>query len=306
MQNEKKLKVHNPISRFLKSFRHDGIAWLLIIPCLLCMYFFLWRPTVTGMYYSFFDLVGFEPKEFVGLKNYKIILSNSMFLKTLLNTIKYTLYYIIFGFIPPIIVAIMLSEVRVWKKSLKFSIYFPTIVPAIASIMIWKLMYKPDMGGLLNGLLGTVGINPQLWLNSPNMVIPCIVISTAWNGLGGNMLYYFAALQGINSELYEAAVLDGADIFKRIRYVTLPQISGVMLLMFVRSIIIVFQVMEAPLVMTDGGPNGASLTLGLQAYRYAFENYQIPNALALGVVEFLMLIGLTVLYFKLQKRIETE
>ena len=258
------------------------------------------------MYYSFFDLVGFEPRAFVGLKNYRIILGNSMFLTTLLNTLKYTFCYIIFGFIPPIIVAIMLSEVRIWKKSLKFAVYFPTIVPAIASIMVWKLMYKPDMGGLLNGLLGAVGLNPQLWLNSPSMVIPCIVISTAWNGLGGNMLYYFAALQGINSELYEAAVLDGAGIFKRIRHVTLPQISGVMLLMFVRSIIIVFQVMEAPLVMTDGGPNGASLTLGLQAYRYAFENYQIPNALALGVIEFLMLIGLTVLYFKLQKRIETE
>lgn len=258
------------------------------------------------MYYSLFDLVGFEPKNFVGLKNYKIILTNTQFLKTLINTLEYTLFYIIFGYIPPIIVAIMLSEARVGKKSLKFSVYFPTIVPGIAATMIWKLMYKPDMSGLLNGVLGAMGFEPLMWLNSATMVIACIVISTAWNGLGGNMLYYFAALQGINSELYEAAVIDGAGVFKRIWHVTLPQISGVMLLMFVRSVIIVFQTMEAPLVMTDGGPNGASLTLGLQAYRYAFENYQVSNSLALGVVEFLMLIGLTVLYFKMQKRVETE
>lgn len=282
------------------------IPWLLIVPSLICFTLFVWRPTLVGILNSFFELRGFERVKFVGLENYKVILTNTQFLRTLANTVKYTLFYIFFGYIPPIIVAILLSELRVFRKSFKFMVYFPTIVPGIVAIMIWKFMYRPDMSGLLNGILGIIGIDPLTWLNSEKMVIPAIVLSSAWNGLGGNMLYYFSAVQGVNSELYEAAVIDGAGVLKRVWHVTLPQISGVMLLMFVRSVIIVFQVMEAPLVMTDGGPNGASLTLGLQAYRYAFENYQISYSLALGVVEFLLLIGLTVLYFKMQKRIETE
>ncbi len=299
------MKLSNSI-KAKRLLSRNLIPWLLIVPSLFCFTLFVWRPTLVGILNSFFELRGFERVNFVGLENYKIILSNTQFIKTLLNTIKYTLYYIVFGYIPPIIVAILLSELRACRKSLKFMVYFPTIVPGIVAIMIWKFMYKPDMNGLLNGILGVFGVSPLMWLNSEAMVIPAIVFSSAWNGLGGNMLYYFSAVQGVNSELYEAAVIDGAGVLKRIWHVTLPQISGVMLLMFVRSIIIVFQVMEAPLVMTDGGPNGASLTLGLQAYRYAFENYQISYSLALGVVEFLMLIGLTVLYFKMQKRIETE
>lgn len=306
MKINSEIKSSGVTSKKLKNIRRDTVAWLMILPSIFCLYFFVWRPIFIGTSYSLFELKGFEIVKFVGLKNYKVILTNAQFLKTLLNTLKYVLFYIIFGYLPPILVAIMLNELRIGRKSLKFMIYFPTIVPGIVTYMIWKLMYRPDMGGLLNGLLSYMGISPKMWLNSAATVIPCIVFSSAWNGLGGNMIYYFAALQGVNSELYEAAVIDGAGVFKRVYYITLPQISGVMLLFFVRSVISVFQIMEAPLVMTDGGPNGASLTLGLQAYRYAFENYQLSYSLALGVVQFFMLIGLTVFYFKMQNKIEIE
>lgn len=304
MNDNKTLLKGRKLAKRLKSFRGDMISWFLIIPSLFCLTLFLWRPSVIGVLYSFFDLQGFEPIGFAGVEHYKVVLQNTQFVKILLNTLQYVFYSTVFGFIPPIIIAIMLNELRVFRKSLKFAIYFPTIVPAIVGTMLWKLMYRPDLGGLLNGVLNVFGIEPQLWLNDPNMVIPCIAVSAAWNGIGGGMIYYFAALQGVNSELYEAAVIDGASVLKRVWNVTIPQISGVILLMFVRHIIGVFTIMEAPLVMTDGGPNGASLTMGLQVYRYAFENYQIPNALALGVVEFLMLIGFTVFYFKMQNKIE--
>lgn len=306
MKNNYLKKSKKKRNRALIALKHDMIAWLLILPSLFCFTLFVWRPTLLGVGYSFFNLKGFEPQEFVGLRNYKVVLSNTQFLKTLWNTVKYVAFYMVLGYIPPIIVAIMLSEVRWARKSLKFFIYFPAIVPGIVSNILWGHIYKPNASGLLNGLLGVVGISPQLWLNDKTMAILCIVIAMAWNGLGGNMLYYFAALQGVNRELYEAAVIDGAGVFHRIFYVTLPQISGVMLLFFVKSIISVFQVMEEPLVMTEGGPNGASMSLGLQTYRYAFEYYQPHYALALGVVEFFMLIGLTVLYFKLSHKIDTE
>lgn len=288
-----------------KRLKHDLIAWCLLLPTLFCFTFFVWRPTLIGIGYSFFDLKGFEPVEFVGLRNYKVILSNTQFLRTLWNTVQYVFWFIIIGFIPPIFVSIMLSEVRHMRKTFKFLIYFPTIVPGVVTNLLWTYIYEPGAGGLLNRLLGVFGIEPQLWLNSKTTVIFSIVLSMGWSAIGGNMLYYFAALQGVSRDLYEAAVIDGAGIFARIKNVTFPQISGIILLMFVRSVIRVFQVMEEPLMMTEGGPNGASMTLGLLGYRYAFEYYQAPYALALGVVEFLMLIGLTVLYFKMSNKIET-
>ena len=120
------------------------------------------------------------------------------------------------------------------------------------------------------------------------------------------MLIYLAALQGVNRELYEVALLDGAGFFKRIIKITIPQISGVMLVNFVMQIIGVFQIMEQPLAMTGGGPNGASMSLGLLGYRYAFQNYKVGNALALNVVMFLMLIVLTIFYFAVKNKVEQD
>lgn len=291
-------------NRALK-LRHDMIAWCLLLPTLICFTFFVWRPTIVGIVYSFYDLKGFEPVKFVGLRNYKVILSNTQFLRTLWNTVQYVCYFFFIAFIPPILVAIMLSEVRFARKTFKFLIYFPAIVPGVVTNLLWTYIYEPGPYGILNRLLGVFGIEPQLWLNSKSTVILSIIISVSWNGLGASMLYYFAALQGVNRDLYEASVIDGAGIFARIKHITFPQISGVVLLMFVRNIISIFQIMEEPLMMTEGGPNGSSMTLGLLGYRYAFEYYQSSYALALGVIEFLMLIGLTVLYFKMSNKIET-
>lgn len=289
---------------FIK-LKHDLIAWCMLLPTLICFTFFVWRPTIIGIGYSFFDLNGFEPTEFVGLRNYKVILRNTQFMRTLWNTIQYVFWYIVVAFVPPVFVAIMLSEVRHMRKTFKFLIYFPVIVPGVVKNLLWTYIYEPGSNGLLNRFLGLFDIPPQLWLNSKTMAIFSIVLSMAWSAIGGNMLYYFAALQGVSRDLYEAAVIDGAGLWARIKYITLPQISGVILLMFVQAIIGVFQVMEEPLMMTEGGPNGATMSLGLLGYRYAFEYYQAPYALALAVVEFFMLIGLTVLYFKMSNKIET-
>ena len=110
----------------------------------------------------------------------------------------------------------------------------------------------------------------------------------------------------LSGEIYEAAAIDGAGVFRRARYITLPQISGIILLFVIRMVINVFQTMERPLTMTNGGPNGASLSLGLLSYRYAFEQFRTEYALALGVIQFLILIGITAFYFFLQKKIDTQ
>lgn len=282
------------------------MAWIFILPCLIFMYLCLWRPIFSGAYLSFFKLRGYTPIEFVGFDNYIKVVTDTNFLKAFFNTVQYVLWELLLAFVPPIFIALMLNEIRIGHKALKFAIYFPAIVPGIVTAMMWRQMYEPNTNGLVNNILVQMGKDIQPFLNSPKMVIFWICVSAGWSAMGGNMIYYLSGLQGINSELYEAAAIEGAGIFRRMWTITIPQISGIACLFFVKMIIGVFQIMEAPLTMTDGGPNNESISLGLQSYRYAFENFKVEYALALGIIQFFMLIGITIFYFRLQKRIDTE
>lgn len=281
-------------------------AWLLILPSIVCVYFLLIRPQILSIYASFFNMKGYTIQNFVGLENYRRVLHDTMFLKVLANTIKYVIYSLIIGFTFPIIVAIMLNEMVHARNTMRALVYLPSILPSVAALMIWYYIYYPDQSGLLNMLLDKIGIAPYGWLQEAKHTILFIVISMSWGGAGGTAIYYFAALQGVNRELYEAAIMDGAGFFTRIRIVTLPYISGVALLFLVRQIISVFSVLEQPMQMTDGGPNGASTSMALQVYKYGFGSGKPQLAMALGVIMFLILIVITVFYFYINKKIESN
>lgn len=272
-----------------------------MIPALICIYFSIIRPQVLGAAWSFFDMRGYDPIKFVGLANYKRVLSNTIFLKTLLNTLKYVGFSLI-GFVVPIIVAIVMNELIHFRRMTRVFVYFPSVIPAVAVSLLWYFMYYPDASGLLNMVLSKFGIEPYIWLQDGRFTILYIVISMTWSGMGSTAIYYFSALQGVNRELYEAAVIDGAGYFSRIRVVTMPYMSGMIILFLVRKIIAVFSILEQPLQMTDGGPNNASMSLGLLNYRYAFMDGQPQLALALGVIMFLMMSVLTYAYIKLNKK----
>ena len=180
----------------------------------------------------------------------------------------------------------------------------PVVLPAVVTCLIWQFIYADGGGGLLNMLLYYLGIGPLTWLSNKSLTIPLIIIAMSWNGFGGTMIMYLASLQSVDKALYEAARLEGAGFFGRIRAVLMPHMRGIILLLAVRQIIGVFQVTEQPLIMTGGGPNGASMSLGLTNYFYAFRYGRMDKSLAMGVITFLLLIGLTFLYFRLDKKLE--
>lgn len=279
-------------------------AWLLMLPALFALFFMIWRPQIMGFVWSFFKMNGYTPSGFIGLKNYIEVISNTEFWQILLNTLQYVAWSLVIGFIPPIIVAIVLNEMKYFKGFFKTVLYLPSMLPTVVVMLMWYFIYYPDATGLLNIVLGYIGVEPKLWLNNQNIVIPLIVVSMTWKSMGSAMLLYFSALQTVSTELYEAALIDGAGMLKRVRYVTIPQISGVLILNFVNQIIAVFQVMEQPLTMTGGGPDGASMTLGYQLYNYAFVSGRIGQALALGGVMFIFLIISTCFYFYLNRKVE--
>ncbi len=290
----------------LGIIKQEISAWILIVPTLIILFFWSVRPIFTGVLYSFFDMKGYELTNWIGLDNYKIILSDTMFVPTLINTIKYVVWSLLLGYIPPLFVALMLNEMVHGQGFFKVTIYFPVMVSAIATAMIWNYLYQPDANGLLNMLLAKVGVEPQVWLQNKNYTIPLIIVSSTWQGFGGTMVMYLAALQGINQELYEAAFIDGASYFRRIWNITLPSIKNILLLFGVRQMIGVFQIMAEPLAMTGGGPDGASMSLGLWSYSNAFVYFKPQLSLAIGVIMFVILMILTFFYFKLQNNLDTE
>lgn len=282
----------------------DIRAWFIMLPMIIVFYLFVWRPTVMGAWWSFHGMKGYSPQEFIGLRNYIEVITDTQFPRVMWNTVQYVLWSLVIGYLPPLAVAMALNEVIYGKSLFRTIIYLPVVIPGIAAMLMWYFIYFPDQTGLLNQVIMTFGFEPQKWLNDPDMVIVLLIIQMTWKGFGGAVLMYFAALQGVSVELYEAATIDGAGMLKKIRYVTIPQISGVLLLTFVNQIIGVFQVLQEPMTMTGGGPDGASISLGYQLYRYGFVSGRAGHAMALGVIIFAILMVLTVVYNVMDKRIQ--
>ena len=288
---------------FLDILKKNWSGWLLLLPAALVLYFFVIRPTFLGAYWSFFNMKGFKVTDFIGLENYRRVIGDMNFMKNLWNTCQYVLWSIVFGYPLPIILAVLLNEAVHLRNTFRFVIYFPGILPGVAVSLLWFFVLSPTQGGLFNQILANFGMEPYGWLQDANWTIFYIILSMTWSGCGGTAIYYFAALQGVSRELYEAAIMDGAGFFKRFWVVTLPYIYNISLLFLVRQIIGVFSVMDQVMQMTDGGPNGASMTLGLQIYRYAFVDYRPQFAMALGMVMFFLMIGITIFYFYMDKKL---
>jgi len=294
--------------RSTKRFRlrKEISGWLFLIPTVFLMYVLIWRPTVLGFVWSFFKMNAYTVGEFIGLKNYELVLKHSQFFPMLKNTFMYIFWSLTIGFIPPILLAIMINEVVYFKKTARVLIYLPVVIPGIVAFLLWKYAYAPDETGLFNQILISMGFDKYGWLNDPNFTIIGIILQSMWKNMGASMLLYYACLQSISPELYEAAIIDGASPLKRVWHITRPALFPMMLLNFVRQIIGMFQTIDGPLTMTGGGPDGASTTLGYQLYLYAFNSggRATGQAMALGVIMFVILLVATLFYFKLNKKIE--
>lgn len=312
----KKLKVKNgdvsviTVDKLKKRMRRRNNieAWILLIPVVFILYTMVWRPTVMGFYWSVFRMQGYTATDYIGFDNFVRVLKHSSFLPVLWNTCEFVIWSMIIGFLPPLFIAAGLNEMVHFRSGLRLLIYLPVVIPGIAAMLIWKKMYDPGQVGLLNMFLSWLDIAPYKWLTDQNFTIVGIVIFMTWKGFGGSMLLYYASMQGISTELYEAALIDGAGPFKRFWYVTRPALEGLLVLNFVKQIIGVFQVMQEPMTMTGGGPNGASTTLSYQLYEYGFftGGKGTGQAMALGVIIFLMLIVFTIFYFWLNKKVESR
>ena len=284
-----------------KRHKKDIAGWMVMIPSIILFVFFLWEPLLASVVMSFYSAKGIRLERFVGFQNYIEVIQHPDFKAAFFNTFSYTFWSLVIGFLVPIILAIIINEIVHFKGFFRVSIYLPNVIPGLAVAIMWLYIYRAGKTGLLNIILGRLGFPPQAWLTKSHLVIPLIVLFMTWRSAGATTLIYLARLQGIDPELYEAATIDGAGIWARLKYITLPQIYNLARTLLILQIIFVFQVLYEPLVLTNGGPNNASTTLMLLVYKYAFEKFDYPKAASISVIIALILLILTTVYNRLVK-----
>lgn len=287
--------------------RANTTALLVALPALVIFAVFSWWPIVRGLVMSVQKTNFIGPAEWVGWDNFAYVLGDPLLATAVLNTLYFAFLAILFGFPLPLALAVVISTVRIRRRGLYAALaYLPVIVPPVVAILLWKFAYDPSPNGLFNSLLADVGIGPQPWLNSAALVMPAIVLQATWAGAGTSVLVYLAALTAVRPELYEAAMLDGAGIWRRVWTVTLPQIRGILLVMLLLQLIGAAQVFTEPFLMTGGGPQNSSMTVLLLMYRYAFGgSADYGAATALGVLLAIVLALLSALYLRLTRRWES-
>jgi multiple sugar transport system permease protein len=258
------------------KFRRDKVlnqvyAYLFLAPALLIFAVFNWNPIIRTVIFSF-QKVGLRgPTGWVGIRNYVRMFGNPNFGIAWLNVLEFVLLSLVFGFLVPIILALMIKEMRRFGTFFQVITYIPTLVPVVVALLVWRMIFYPE-GGALNSFLAYLHLPPQLWLQDTHFVKLSLILVMTWMGAGGSVLIYLAALNEINPEIYEAAELDGVGPVQRIIYLTLPLIRSRMAIMLVLQVVAVTQVFTEPFILSTGGPGNSTLTPVLQIYRTAFEN----------------------------------
>jgi multiple sugar transport system permease protein len=272
----------------------DGLATIaFLLPTLVVFGLFAWFPILRAFVMSVQQTNLVDPPTFVGLDNFGKVLADPQFATAISNTAWFTLLALLFGFPIPIILAVLMSEVRRFRGLYSALAYLPVVIPPVVAVLLWRFFYDASAHGVFNTILGWVGIPPQPWLQSSGSVMPAIVIEATWAAAGATVIIYLAALLGVPPDLYDAAEVDGASIWQKIRYVTLPSIRTILFVTLILQLIATAQVFTEPLLFTGGGPNNATLTILLLIYRYAFQNslggdYGMAAALSLMLAAFLL------------------
>ncbi len=278
--------------QFGKRLKYRTLAaWAFTLPGLFFQFFFGWFPVIFAFVIAFQKYYFVRQPQPVGLKNFRDVAADPLTLTTFGNTFSYAFLSLALTFFIPIFVSILLMEMT--RRTIRWMMVLWFIpVASTAGIAIWKYMYHPRLG-LLNGILTALHIPPQQWLDDPHLAMLCLVLPALI--LFGPGLIYIAALQSIPEELYEAAELEGASFFTKIRVVTLPRLRPIIAMMLIFSVIGSLQVFELPYIMTGGGPGYSTTTVVIQIFNLAFSSYNLGKATALAIVLFFVIMILVML-----------
>ena len=284
-------------------------AWVFLAPALILITAFFFLPVVTGLALSLtdFDLYAIGHPEnirMVGAANYRALAQAPMFWSALKNTLYFAFVGAPLSVLAALAAALLVnSRLTRWKGFFRTAYFAPFVTTLVAVAIVWKYLYHPRFG-LLDAALGAAGVHPIDWLGNPVWAMPAIIVVAVWRSFGYNMLIFIAGLQRIPSELREAAELDGAGLWSRLRHVTLPQLTPTFVFVGVITAIGFFQLFAEPYVMTGGGPLNSTLSMVLYMYQEGFRWWRLGSAASIAFVLFALVLAVTILQL-LWRREET-
>jgi multiple sugar transport system permease protein len=281
--------------RLRRKVRRNLSAHGFLIGAVLCFAFFSWYPIVREIIMSF-QKTQLGVTSWAGWKNYSRIFHDPTFWQAWRNTLEFTVLALIIGYAVPFFVAILLNELRHARGYLRVLVYLPVMLPPASALLLFAYFYDPTYG-LFNHILLALHLPTSQWVQAPGTgavttAMISVVIAATWMNMGGATLIYLAALQNIPGELYEAAELDGAGLFKRIWHITVPQTKLILSMLLMLQVVATMQMFVEAFILTNGGSGTTVISVVNLIYQYAFalsgaSNYN--SASALGVVLMLVL-----------------
>ncbi len=281
------------------SRREQFFGYLFISPWLIGFLVFQLGPILASIGISLTDWTLLRPPQFVGVANYKRLITDPLFFQALRVTATYTVVSVPLGVMAALLVAVLLNRAVFGISFFRTLFYLPVVLSGVGTAVIWGWMFDPNFG-VVNYVLSIFGIRGPDWLASPEWALPALIVMSFW-GIGGAIVIFLAALQGVPRVLYEAAEIDGAGRLAKLWHVTIPMISPVILFNVITGIISSFQTFTYAYVLTGGGPNYATLFYVLYLYQNAFHWFDMGYASALAWILFLIIIGLTILILRLSR-----
>jgi multiple sugar transport system permease protein len=284
------------------------VGLLFISPWIIGFAVFTVIPLGTSLYYSFTDYNGLNISDWVGFRNYRQIFGSDPYIRTAVyNTLYLALFGVVLGGVLSLALAMLLNQKVRGIGIYRTLYYLPTMLPIVVSAFVFTLVLDPSTG-VLNAVLGWLGISPPGWLYSTTWSKPALIILGLW-GIGNTVIIYLAGLQDIPKYLIEAATVDGAGWWARFRNVTMPMLSPIIFFNVLLAIIYAFQNFVSIFYLTStaggasvGGPANSTLTWGLLIYENAFVNSQLGYAAAMSWLMFLFVLAITGIMFGLSKR----
>ena len=289
--------------RFFKIWTSPA---LFLSPALLLIAIFFFIPVLASFLMSFTDfdiysLADSSNARFVGLGNYKNLLSDPLFWKAMRNTLYFVFIGVPLSLIVSLGTALLLNSKLIRFMSLfRLAYFLPVVTTLVAVAVVWRYIYHPSFG-LVNYLLGLLGIGAVDWLGNPKWAMLALIIMAVWKNFGYNMIIFIAGLQNIPPELYESARIDGAGKWQELLHITIPMLMPTTVFVSIITIIGYFQLFAEPYVMTQGGPMNATLSIVLLMYQEGFRWWRMGYSAALAFVLFLILFMATLVQLRLQK-----
>ncbi|MCI8268290.1 MAG: sugar ABC transporter permease [Lachnospiraceae bacterium] len=288
-----------------KTLSRESLTGLLFIgPAVILLFVFLLIPFMLTIGNSFTNYNILKPgqTEFVGLKNFIKLTNDTVFMKSIVNTFVFVILVVPLQVCLALGLALLINRKLRGISIYRMAFFAPTVLSLVVVSILWSYIYNPN-NGLLNSLLGNLGLGPYKFLNDPKTAMLCIVVLSAWQGCGFQMMIFLSGLQDIPLYLYEAAEVDGATKFQQFVNITLPGLSNIAVFVSLNIVVSAFQLIIQPMMMTAGGPQNATMTIVYEIYQTGFKYNQMGYGSAMALVFTVMVLIITLVQNKITSKL---